>query len=38
MEHLTKAERHARGRLQDMVRDKRSSFAELSRLLGRNPA
>ena len=38
MEHLTKDERHARGRLQNMVRDKRSSFAELSRLIGRNPA
>ena len=38
MEHLTKDEQRARGRLQNMVRDKRSSFAELSRLIGRNPA
>lgn len=38
MDDLTKDERHARGRLQDMVRDKRTSLAALSRLIGRNPA
>ena len=38
MEHLTEGERQARARLQDMVRDKRTSLAALSRLLGRNPA
>lgn len=38
MEEITRDERHARGRLQDMARDKGSSLAELSRLLGRNPA
>lgn len=38
MEHLTKDERRARGRLQDLVRDRRTSLAALSRLLGRNPA
>lgn len=38
MDHLTKDERHARGRLQDMVRDRRTSLAALSRLIGRNPA
>ena len=32
------ADRDARGRLQNMVADRGSSFAELSRLLGRNPA
>lgn len=32
------SEQHARGRLQHMARDKGSSLAELSRLLGRNPA
>ena len=32
------AERDARARLQDVARDKGSSLAELSRLLGRNPA
>jgi len=38
MEEITRDETHARGRLQDMARDKGSSLAELSRLLGRNPA
>ncbi len=38
MEHLTPEERAARERLQALVREKRSSFAALSRLLGRNPA
>lgn len=38
MEHLTQEERAARERLQALVREKRSSFAALSRLLGRNPA
>lgn len=38
MENLTKEERQARGRLQDMVREKRTSLAALSRLIGRNPA
>ncbi len=38
MEHLTKDERNARGRLQDMVRKSGTSLAALSRLLGRNPA
>ena len=32
------ADRDARGHLQNMVADRGSSFAELSRLLGRNPA
>ena len=31
-------ERQARGRLQDMAREKRSSLAELSRVIGRNAA
>ncbi len=38
MEEITRGEREARGRLQEMARDKGSSLAELSRLLGRNPA
>lgn len=38
MEEITRDERHARGRLQDMARKHGSSLAELSRLLGRNPA
>ena len=38
MEHLTTEERQARARLQDMVRKNGTSFAALSRLLGRNPA
>ncbi len=38
MEKITKSEREARGRLQGVVRDKRSSLAELSRLIGRNDA
>ncbi|MEL6530844.1 MAG: hypothetical protein AAFQ27_12855, partial [Pseudomonadota bacterium] len=38
MEHLTRKEREARGRLQDLVREKRTSFAALSRLLKRNSA
>lgn len=38
MEEITRDERRARERLQDMARDKGSSLAELSRLLGRNPA
>jgi lambda repressor-like predicted transcriptional regulator len=38
MEHLTKEEQQARGRFQDMVRDRRTSLAALSRLIGRNPA
>lgn len=38
MEHLTKDERHARGRLQDMVRKNGTSLAALSRLIGRNAA
>ena len=35
---ITPSENEARGRLQQMARDKGSSLAELSRLLGRNPA
>lgn len=38
MEKIIATESHARGRLQDMARDRGSSLAELSRLLGRNPA
>lgn len=38
MEEITRSERHARGRLQDMARDRGSSLAALSRLIGRNPA
>lgn len=38
MDDLTKEERQARGRLQDMVRDRRTSLAALSRLLERNAA
>lgn len=38
MDKIISAETHARGRLQDMARDRGSSLAELSRLLGRNPA
>ena len=38
METISTDERHARGRLQDMARDKGSSLAELSRLIGRNAA
>ncbi len=36
MEHLTQSEREARERLQDLVREKRTSFAALSRLIKRN--
>ena len=35
---ISPSELRARGRLQDMARDRGSSLAELSRLLGRNPA
>ena len=35
---ISPSEMQARGRLQDIARDKDSSLAELSRLLGRNPA
>jgi phage repressor protein C with HTH and peptisase S24 domain len=35
---ITPSENQARGRLQQLARDKGSSLAELSRLLGRNPA
>lgn len=38
MEKIISAERHARQRLQNMAQSKGSSLAELSRLLGRNPA
>lgn len=38
MDDLTRSEQEARGRLQQLARDKRSSLAELSRVLGRNPA
>lgn len=38
MEQITRDERQARGRLQEAARDRGSSLAELSRLLGRNPA
>ncbi|WP_324826917.1 LexA family transcriptional regulator [Qipengyuania zhejiangensis] len=38
MDNVSKDERHARGRLQGLVRDSGSSLAALSRLLGRNPA
>jgi len=38
MEHLAQSEREARARLQEFVREKRSSFAALSRLIGRNAA
>lgn len=38
MDDHTAPERHARQRLQQLAADKRSSLAELSRLLGRNPA
>ena len=38
MEHLTKSEREARGRLQDLVKGRGTSLAELSRIIGRNPA
>jgi len=38
MEHLTQSERQARGRLQELVREKRTSFAALSRLIKRNSA
>ncbi len=37
-ENISRDEQHARGRLQAMARDRRSSLAELSRLIGRNPA
>lgn len=38
MDDAMTAERHARARLQETARDRGSSLAELSRLLGRNPA
>lgn len=38
MEDISRAERHARGRLQDMARKHGASLAGLSRLIGRNPA
>lgn len=38
MEHLSKEERQARGRLQDVVRQNGTSLAALSRLIGRNAA
>ena len=38
MEKITRSEQEARGRLQSLARDKRSSLAELSRLIGRNDA
>ncbi|TMM50333.1 S24 family peptidase [Qipengyuania marisflavi] len=38
MENISLSERHARGRLQDLARDSRTSLAELSRLIGRNAA
>ena len=38
MESVSRDEQHARGRLHDMARKKGSSLAELSRVLGRNPA
>lgn len=38
MEEFSPDERHARGRLQQIVRERGSTLATLSRLLGRNPA
>ena len=38
MEEISRAERHARGRLQEMARQNGASLAGLSRLIGRNPA
>ena len=38
MEHLSKGEQAARRRLQGLVREKRTSLAALSRLIGRNDA
>ena len=38
MDNLSSDERSARGRLQDLVRDRRTSLAAISRLIGRNPA
>ena len=38
MEHIPKSEREARGRLQDMAKDRGTSLAALSRILGRNAA
>ena len=38
MEDIPPSERHARGRLQDLAKDRGGSLAALSRLIGRNPA
>lgn len=38
MEGISRSEQQARGRLQDLARDRGASLAGLSRLLGRNPA
>jgi hypothetical protein len=38
MEEISSGERHARGRLQQLTRERGSTLATLSRLLGRNPA
>lgn len=38
MEEFSSEERHARGRLQQLTRERGSTLATLSRLLGRNPA
>ncbi|QYJ06582.1 LexA family transcriptional regulator [Qipengyuania flava] len=38
MENISRDERHARGRLQDLAKAQGTSLAALSRLIGRNPA
>lgn len=38
MDEFTSEERHARGRLQQLARERGSTMSQLSRLLGRNPA
>ena len=38
MEHISNSERQARGRLQDLAKDRGTSLAALSRILGRNAA
>ena len=38
MEEILREERHARGRLQQLARERGSTLSQLSRLIGRNPA
>ncbi|WP_432200088.1 LexA family transcriptional regulator [Erythrobacter sp. W53] len=38
MENISSSEKHARGRLQDLAKDRGASLAGLSRLIGRNAA